>query len=67
MKIKATYTPVRWLDGTDAIGDPVPVTIVAILPSQPGFIAAAVAISLGEKRLIQDVITRFTDVEWLDR
>ena len=67
MKIKATYTPVHWQDGADAIGDPVPVTIVAILPSESGYLATAVAISLSEKKFIQDVITRFTYVEWLDR
>ena len=67
MKIKAIYTPIHWQDGADAIGDPVPVTIVAILPGESGYLATAVAISLGEKRLIQDVITRFTDVEYLDR
>ena len=67
MKIKAIYTPIHWQDDTDAIEDSVPVIIVAILPDESGYLATAVAISLGEKRLIQDVITRFTDVEYLDR
>ena len=67
MKIKAIYTPIHWQDDADAIEDSVPVIIVAILLNDPEFLATAVAISLDEKRLIQDVITRFTDVEYLDR